>query len=475
VSVGPAPAVAPVRAAAPVASPPPRSALGADLLVSTGGLVLTRALTAVAGILVARLLGPSLRGDYALVALIAASAGTAATLGLEYWVARAAAQGLGEAPVRAVMRRHTRRATLALVVAGAGAAVALVGGHTGVGPPVVAAATGMAVGNVVSMLRLGLLGGQRRMARVAAAQALAAVTYVAAAAVLLVAGAASVAVVAAAAMASTAVLALATGTRSGQPRVAPRPEHLAEARRLGLPAMLGELATLAAHRLDLVVVAVLLGAGDVGRYAVALALAELLLIVPNGASQVLLPQVARDERGRATGPLVALTTVAGLLAALGLSLAGPALVPALFGDAFAGAVHALPWLAVATVALGAWKLLLADLAARGRTDLRVTTAVVATAVMLGADAVLVPRWGIGGAGMASLAAYGVAAGLAARAWIAGGGGSARDLCDVGAAWSLLAQAARRLRPASPLPPVPCRVDHRGRGRADNERGWLAAG
>ena len=408
---------------------------------------MTRAVTAVAAVLVARLLGPSLRGEYALVALVAALAGTASTLGLEYWVARATARGLGEAPVRAVMRRHIRRASLLLALAGAGAAVALDWGHATLDPSVAAAATGMAVANVVSMLHLGLLGGQRRMARVSVAQVLGATTYAGLVALLLLTGMASVAAVTAAAMASTAVLALAATTRNRTAPVAPRREQLAEARSLGVPAMLGELATLGAQRLDLVAVALLLGPGDVGRYAVALALAELLWIIPNGASQVLLPQVALDERGRATGPLVVLTTAMGLLSALGLSLAGPALVPALFGDAFAGAVHALPWLAVAAVVLGAWKLLLADLAARGRTRLRLTTALVATVVMLGADAVLVPIWGIGGAGMGSLAAYGVAAVLAARAWVSSGGGAGRDLCDLRATGSLLHQALRRLRPS----------------------------
>lgn len=443
---------------APGVTRPARSALGRDLLVSTGGLVVTRAVTAVAAVLVARLLGPSLRGDYALVALTAALVGTASTLGREYWVATATARGIAETAVRAVMRRHIRRATLLLALAGAGAAVALARWHATLGPAVAGAATGIAVANVVSMLHLGLLGGQRRMVRVSLGQTLGAITYAALAALLVLTGTASVTAVTGAAMASTAVLALVATTRNRTTSAPPSRRHLADARRLGVPAMLGELATLGAHRLDLVAVAVLLGPADVGRYAVALAVAELLWIVPNGASQVLLPQVALDERGRATAPIVVLTTAMGLVAALGLSLAGSVLVPALFGDAFAGAVDALPWLAVAAVVLGAWKLLLADLAARGQTRLRLTTALAATVVMLGADLLLVPRWGIGGAGMASLAAYGVAAAVTARAWVSSGGGAARDLYDLRAAWSLLRQALRRLRPelatTGPVEPAP---------------------
>jgi O-antigen/teichoic acid export membrane protein len=60
-----------------------RSALGRDVVISTGGLLVTRACTAVGGVLAARLLGPSLRGDYALIMLVLLVVGTAATFGFE--------------------------------------------------------------------------------------------------------------------------------------------------------------------------------------------------------------------------------------------------------------------------------------------------------------------------------------------------------------------------------------------------------
>jgi O-antigen/teichoic acid export membrane protein len=328
--------------------------------------------------------------------------------------------------------------------------------------PVLAAATGLVVANVVAMLQLALLGGRRNMVQVSVAQVASAGVYAGLVWLLLVAGKPSVAGVTAAAFASTAVLALGSVARSTAARTQICAADLAAARRLGLPAMAGEIASLLANRLDLAVIAILLTSADVGRYAVALSVAELLWIVPNGASQVLLPQVAHDDRGNATAPLVVLTTLVGLVAALVLAVAGRTVIPVLFGSSFDGASAALPWLCLGAVLLGASRLLLADLAARGHTMPRVSTALAGTAVMVAGDIVLVPAWGIAGGAVASAAGGAVALVLVVRAWVATSGSVPGALIDVPAAWRLATSSARRLRRsaavAAPLPALekaPC--------------------
>jgi O-antigen/teichoic acid export membrane protein len=430
-----------------------RSALARDLLLSTGGVLIARLMSAVGGVLVARLLGPSLRGDYALVALAGTAAGTTATWGFEYWVSAATARGIDGSEVRAVIRRHVRRAGLTLVLVGTVVAAALEQWHPSLGAGVGAALAGWAIANVVTMLHLAHLGGQRRMLRISVAQVTGATTYAGILLLLLALDLPSVAAVTATAMASTLTMGLVAATRSRRPVPRPRDEHLRAARTLGLPAMLGELAMLAAYRLDLVLVGMLLDPSDLGRYAVAVAVAELLWIVPAGASQVLLPQVAHDGRGTATGPVILLTATIGAAGAVGLSVAGPYAIPLIFGDAFGGATDALPWLAGASVVLGAWRLLLADLAARGHTRLRLTSAIIATVVMLAADLLLVPVWGIGGAGMASLIAYAVAFVITARTWTTVSGRPARDLYDPSTTWALLCSGLRRLGSGRPTPSV----------------------
>jgi O-antigen/teichoic acid export membrane protein len=314
---------------------------------------------------------------------------------------------------------------------------------------VVLAGAGFVVANVVSMLGLAILAGRRQLVRSSVAQVLGAASYAVMVASLLATHRASVGYVVLAAAVSTGVLGLVAITRGPRRRDARavRDDYRA-ACRLGLPAMVGEVATLAVYRLDLAVVALLLTPADVGRYAVASSLAELLWIVPNGATQVLLPQVALDRRGRATAPLVLASTVVTLFVALALALAGPALVPFVFGHAYTAATNALPWLCVGATALGAWRLLLADLAARGHTAIRGITAGVAGVVMIALDFALIPVWGIGGAGVASLVAYVVAFGVVVRAWHVASERPVRELLDLGSAWTLVSQSLRSLLPSA---------------------------
>jgi O-antigen/teichoic acid export membrane protein len=289
---------------------------------------------------------------------------------------------------------------------------------------------------VWNMLRLAVLGGAHRMRRVAVAQTTAAAAYLAAVGVLLVADVRSLAWALTAAAGSAGILAGMTGVnlrRSGPARA----EMVTGARRFGLPAMVGEAASLLVTRADFLVVGLLLGSIDVGLYAVAVSLAELLLVAPNGAAQVLLPRVAADNDTELTLAVIGATSAIGIAAAIVMTAGASWVVPAVFGDAFADAANVVPLLAGAAVALGAWKLVLADLAGRGDTSIRVQSSLLAMGLMIGLDFAVVPHWGIAGAGASSLIAYGVALVASARRWAVTTGVPARRALRLRSAWRRL--------------------------------------
>jgi O-antigen/teichoic acid export membrane protein len=87
-----------------------------------------------------------------------------------------------------------------------------------------------------------------------------------------------------------------------------------------------------------------------------------------------------------------------------------------FGTAFSGATAALPLLAVASLAGGIWKIVGADVVARGTTTPRLTSAGVGLVVMVLVDLVAIPTLGIAGAALGSTFGYAVAALLVSRAW-----------------------------------------------------------
>lgn len=161
----------------------------------------------------------------------------------------------------------------------------------------------------------------------------------------------------------------------------------------------------------------LVGAYDdsvaVGVYSIAVAQAELLWIVPTAVGFVLFPRVAArsgtadGRQGMETAALVRWTVLvtavgAGLLAAL----ADP-ITTLVYGQAFAGAVAPLRVLLIGIVAFALVQVLSGFLLGSGRLRPLVLLSGAGFLCNLGANLVLIPRFGITGAAAASAISYSV--------------------------------------------------------------------
>jgi O-antigen/teichoic acid export membrane protein len=93
------------------------------------------------------------------------------------------------------------------------------------------------------------------------------------------------------------------------------------------------------------------------------------------------------------------------VSAVVLALLSPVAVPLAFGESFRASVPVIWWILPGTVALALGKVAASDLAGRHKTGFASAFGVVALGVTMGLDFVLIPRWGIRGAAMASSAAY----------------------------------------------------------------------
>jgi O-antigen/teichoic acid export membrane protein len=96
--------------------------------------------------------------------------------------------------------------------------------------------------------------------------------------------------------------------------------------------------------------------------------------------------------------------VSAVIAIVLFAAAGP-LVVSVFGEEYEGSVTALRWLLPGTVVMSAARGVSIDLAARGRVDLNLYVALVVVAVNITACFVLIPRYGINGAAIATTASY----------------------------------------------------------------------
>lgn len=172
------------------------------------------------------------------------------------------------------------------------------------------------------------------------------------------------------------------------------------------------------YRVDLFLVAYFRDLREVGLYALAVSLAQLVWLVSNAVGTAVFARVGstRDEPQEAAGRTAALSRnvfVIQLALAGVLALVAKPLLQLLYGTAFEPAVSAL-WLLLPGVAVfGVGSVLAAHLAGLGRPNLNLWVAAASLVVTVGLDLLLIPSLGMNGAAIASSASYLTTAALTA--------------------------------------------------------------
>lgn len=160
-------------------------------------------------------------------------------------------------------------------------------------------------------------------------------------------------------------------------------------------------------RADYLLIGLLLDSEKLGYYAMATAAAELLFIVPEAVTTPLMKRLLQQGEGidQLTPLALRLTGTAMLAACLSLALIGEWLIVTLFGSAFQPAYPALLALLPGMFSLCYSSILHLDLLGKERPGTLSVFAGGAAVLDLLLAVLLIPRWGIVGAAIASSVAY----------------------------------------------------------------------
>jgi O-antigen/teichoic acid export membrane protein len=163
------------------------------------------------------------------------------------------------------------------------------------------------------------------------------------------------------------------------------------------------------YRLDIFLVAAFRSVAEVGLYAVAVVIGQLVWLLSRGAATALFPVIAADqdlERVRLRlGRASRLAFLTGIVGAAGIAVVGPPTIGLLFGSEFVPAVPALWLLLPGIVAFCPVTIAGAYFLGANRQRSNIAASGVSLAVTLVADVVLIPRFGIEGAAAASSLSY----------------------------------------------------------------------
>lgn len=211
-----------------------------------------------------------------------------------------------------------------------------------------------------------------------------------------------------------AVLLIRHGARPARAEGGAEPREFAS---YGAKFYVGLIAQTLNYRLDAFLVNAMLGVREVGLYATAVSVSELLLLVPTAVNVVMYPTTAA-LRGKQRDRVTLLSTGATLYAVVILGaawavLAGP-LIPWVFGARFAESVPAARWLVPGMAGISVVRVVCHAAAGAGRPEVLTYTTLAGLAFTIPLDLALIPRLGIVGASLASTIAYTASALMAIR-------------------------------------------------------------
>jgi O-antigen/teichoic acid export membrane protein len=183
----------------------------------------------------------------------------------------------------------------------------------------------------------------------------------------------------------------------------------------------GNIAQFLNYRLDVLLIGLFLAPLQVGLYVTATNLTEIIWEIPHAVRTVLLQRVAASTEQPARNDMTAqvtrmTTTLVGILCLVAAILSYP-MIRILYGEPYAPAAAVLVLLLPGIWALSLGKLLAIHLAGSGQPQIGTRAAVASLVATLLLDLLLIPRFGLTGAAVASSVAYILSTVVIVRAYL----------------------------------------------------------
>lgn len=178
----------------------------------------------------------------------------------------------------------------------------------------------------------------------------------------------------------------------------------------GMKSYLANLAQFFNYRLDSFLVSMFSGLGNVGIYSVSVTMAESVWNVSNSVGGVLFPKVSSSKGStiKRTVSINRVTFTASLILGFTLAVSSPILINILFGSKFVGSVMPLVALIPGVILMSISNVLTSDLSGRNFPNIGAVASLLSLIATVVLDVLLIPAYGPVGAAIASSFSYSLA-------------------------------------------------------------------
>jgi len=208
-------------------------------------------------------------------------------------------------------------------------------------------------------------------------------------------------------------------------------QSLRAATSFALPCYFSNVAQFLNYRLDVFIVSIFAGAASLGRYTLAVSLAQLLWLMSNSFAAVLLPKVAASNDLGASIQNTSRVTRLALWASIGCGIAlgifASQAIPLFYGEPFRPSVAALWCVLPGIIIFSIVNVLAAHLAGIGKPRLNLMVSGISLLVTIALDLLLIPRFDIIGAAIATTVSYTLSAVLTVFLYMRQTGTPLRDV------------------------------------------------
>jgi len=167
-------------------------------------------------------------------------------------------------------------------------------------------------------------------------------------------------------------------------------------------------------RIDIYMVAYYLGPIETAFYSLALRFTEMVLEIPHAIGIVLYPRLASlpaEEIYRLTAQTCRRTLLLTGVFAAGLAAFGPWVIRLWYGADYAPAGDPLLWAAIGVIAMSVYVIVTRAFTSQNRQRVNIATGLPALVLNIGLNSVLIPQMGIVGAALATAISYAIASTL----------------------------------------------------------------